>query len=793
MTKQRILLVDDEVEILNMTAEFLNLEGYATDKAVNAIEAERFLLSTHYIAVISDIHMPGKSGLKLLEDMSHRLEDLPPFLFVSGNADPKVIETASLLGAADVIQKPFSAVDLVAAIKHLASRSDDKILDIMSMIHKISGITLTDDKRPLVETRLLRRLRQLQLQTIEEYFTYFRRNRDTEVPELVSLITTHTTHFFRESGHFDYLTDTFFPRMLAEGRKSIHIWSAASSSGEEAYSLAMCYLEFIRTKGLDPASAPVLKILGSDIDFNVVELARKGIYPKANTERLSVSITSRYFDHGSGELTGFVRVKDSVHKMCEFRQVNLIGKSYPSEVFDAIFLRNVLIYFKPVIVKQIIETIGQRLAPDGLLFLGHSESIAGSGTSLKSVGNSIYVPGSSRLAAAASSAASTPPSVRPPLSAVPKPGSGANDSVGSNAAAGAAGKKIRVFIIDDSTTIRTMLKRVFAADPGFEVVGEAENPLAIKAPLTPLIADVVTLDIHMPGQDGISYLRSIQGRDHPAVVMISSVNFEDGVDYMNCLELGASDYIEKPAGQNLADEGDRIRHVVRAAKRRVGSGIFGPVNRRAGPKGSGTSLYQPVQNRKDLIVIGASTGGVEALKTVIESFPSTCPPTVIVQHIPAHFSRTFADRLNQTCGLTVTEAVDGDILEPNHVYIAPGGKQLAIIEQGARLAISISDGPPVNRHKPSVDFMFDSAVRLTRRYTISAAILTGMGADGAKGLLALRQAGCHTVAQNEETCVVFGMPKVAIELGGAVEVAPLPSVSYHLFKAFNRGSAESVA
>jgi len=774
-----ILIIDDEQDIVEMIAEILTGKGYVVEKSYNGIEGERLLLSNTYAAVISDIHMPGKSGLKLLEEISSKLDHVPPFLFVTGNADPKIIADASLLGAADVIQKPFSADELCNAIKNLESGSEDKILEIMAMIHNITGITLSDDKRPLVETRLLRRLRQLQIQSIDEYFSYFNSHRETEVPELVSLITTHTTHFFRESGHFDFLMESFFPRMLQEGRKSIRIWSAASSSGEEAYSLAMCYQEFLRSKGLDPNKAPELKVIGTDIDFNVVDLARKGIYPKANIEKLSSALIKRYFDQGSGEIGQFCRVKDAIHRCCEFHQLNLIGKSYPTELFDAIFLRNVLIYFSSVLVEQIINNMSQRLAPSGLLFLGHSESISGIKTSLSSVGNSIYGLGSSGLSQKQTSG-----------TVVARADSGLTQVLSSPRVA----KKTRVYIVDDSATIRAMLKRVFNADPSFEVVGEADSPLAIKTPITSAVADVVTLDIHMPGQDGISYLRSIQGQDHPPVVVISSVNYEDGVTFMNCLELGASDYIEKPSGLDLLQEGDRIRQVVQAARRRIASRVFARIDRSTSTNGpSSAGHYTSVKNSRNLIVIGASTGGVEAIKTVIESFPKQCPPTVIVQHIPPHFSRTFAERLNQISEIKVSEAVDGDVLESNHVYIAPGGMQLAIIEQGSRLVISISDAPPVNRHKPSVDFLFDSVVPLTRKYTVSAAILTGMGADGARGLLALKMAGCHTVAQNEETCVVFGMPKVAIELGGACEITPLQSVAYHLFKPFRLGASESVA
>lgn len=759
----KILVVDDDPDLADIIVEILSNAGYVVDKCLSPLDAEQRIASESYDAVFSDIHMPGKSGLQLLQDLVKNASRVPPFVFVSGNADPAIVDRAARLGAADVIQKPFQAQDLLSALDRLQSRSRDKIYDLMEMVKGISGITLGEDKRALVETRLLRRTRQLSLDSIDEYYAYFDKNRDAEVSELVSLITTHTTQFFRESGHYDYLTNVAFPRLLAAGRKEIRIWSAASSSGEEAYSLAMCYLEFLRDKGLDASRAPTLKVLGSDIDFNVVDQARKGIYPKQSIERVNKKLVERYFDSGSGSLARWVKVKNAVHDLCEFRQLNLIGRSMPGATFDIIFLRNVLIYFKPDVIKKIVSSLEECLGPDGLLILGHSESLAGLDLPFEVVGNSIYAATrckSKNLVSPSPVALAQP--VTPSLQL-----------------------KTRVFIIDDSATIRRMLRALFSADPSFEVVGEAAHPQAITIPLNDATVDVVTLDIHMPVQDGISYLRSIQGREHPPIVMISSVNYEDGVDYMNCLELGAVDYIEKPSGQDLSAEGERIRVVVKAAakQRNLGAQTLKKISA-AGDKRQST--YKADALGRDLIVLGASTGGTEAIRTVLQGFPAECPPVVIVQHIPEGFSKMFAQRLSSVCPMAVSEAVHGESLKQNHAYIAPGGKHLRVVNVGGRLQIEISDDPPVNRHRPSVDVLFESVVSVAKAHRVSAALLTGMGADGAIGLLALKNAGCHTVAQDEETSVVFGMPKAAIDLGGASEVVPLQSIAYHLFKPFSR-------
>ncbi len=763
--RPKLLIIDDEPEIARYVAEIMASLNFEANLCGSTSEAEQRLLNQKYDLVISDIHLPGTSGIKLLENLTKNSATNTPFIFISGNADPKIVEKAARLGAADVIQKPFTADELISAVKRLKSRGSDKIKDLMEMIQSISGITLGEDKRSLVETRLLRRIRQLKINSLDGYHEYFKNHRDTEVSELVSLITTHTTHFFRESGHFDYLMDTAFPRLIQSNPQTIKVWSAASSSGEEAYSIAMCYQEFLKSRGKDPSSMPKLSVLGTDIDFNIIEVAKKGIYPKQSVQKISKTLVSRYFDSGRGSLAEFVRVKDDIHKMCQFRQINLIGREMPSDKFDIVFLRNVLIYFKPEFIKRIIQSIGGQLNPNGVLILGHSESLSGLNLPFDIIGNSIYTPKTNNASTpiALKSEATQPPS------AIKK-------------------KKTRVFIIDDSATIRKMLRRVFEEDSSFEVTGEAENPSLIKGPLDESMADVVTLDIHMPVMDGITYLKTIQGKKHAPIVMISSVNYQDGVDYMNCLELGAVDYIEKPNGLNLNTEAERIRHVVKAAGSNKVKNQFGEFGKRSSKNVSSIPVYH--RGPKDLIVIGASTGGIDAIKVVLESFPKESPPVVIVQHIPELFSKTFADRLSQICPIKVSEARHQEVLEPNHAYIAPGGKQLGVLAQGYNtLVFDVSDAPPVNRHKPSVDFLFKSVLPHTSSYRISAAILTGMGGDGAQGLLELRKAGCYTVAQDEESCVVFGMPKVAIEIGAAADIVPLPSIAYHLFKAFKDRSA----
>lgn len=460
----------------------------------------------------------------------------------------------------------------------------DSLSELMLILEEISGIQLKSEKRSMVETRLARRVRALGLDSLDDYIKYFHQNRSEEMVHAVSLVTTHTTEFFREDAHFDYLFENIFPQILA-GQNQIRIWSAASSTGQEVYSLAISILEYIRLNNISIDRTSNIQILGTDIDQISIRSAQEGIYPYEQIKHLHPELIERYFDRGNEDLEGYVRVKDTIHKICQFRHLNLLSDDYPGVKMDVIFLRNVIIYFKPLDIERILIRLKNALSPDGFLFLGHSESLTGQHPFFKKVGNSVY-------------------------------------------------------------------------------------------------------------------------------------------------SLG------------------------------------------------------PKKSDQNLIVIGASTGGVEALKVVLEQFSVGCPPILIVQHIPGNFSKPFANRLNEICTIKVSEAVDKEIIEASHAYIAPGGKQMKLRKTSAGLMIEINDDPPMGLHKPSVDYLFQSIVSLAKDRSISAALLTGMGSDGARGLKDLRNVGVYTVVQNEETSIVFGMPGVAVEMGGAVDVVPLKKIANKLLVGF---------
>lgn len=749
-----ILAVDDEPDLLELYNDLLSSWGYQVDTCADAFAAEKKLHSKTYDLVISDIKMPGKSGIQMLHGLRESKASIPPFIFISGHRDPDIIEQANRLGTTEVLEKPIDQKKLRQAVDDMERRAANMVDEVMSLMRSIGGLTLGESKRQLVSTRLNRRSAQLGMQSIDDYFEYFKQNREKELKEIVSHITTHHTYFFREKDHFTHLEQKVFPQAV-QANKSIRIWSAATSTGEEPYSIGICYLEYLRSKGIQPADAPKLEILCTDIDEKSLAHAKRGIYERERIKDLPADLVSRYFDIGKGELSGFYRVKDSVHKMCQFSRWNLQSDIPPHRECDAIFVRNVLIYFQPIDIEKICKKLATCLKKGGYLVLGHSESLQGLETTLQSLGRSIYMNGQNAKVESA------------PVKSIQEI---------------ARKSKVKVFIIDDSATVRTMIRQIVKSDPLLEVVGEAVNPVEAQAGLASTKPDVITLDIHMPVMDGITYLRQIRGSDHPQVIMISSVSLEDATNAMQCFELGAYDYIEKPEASSLAVVGDTIRQSIREAA------ISRPVRQTfAQNKTRGkveTAAYESESMASDLIAIGASTGGVEALRVVLEQMPAVTPPILIVQHIPPSFSKAFADRLSTLCRIKVSEATDGQMVEPSHAYIAPGGKQLGVTRVGNKLRLVVNDDAPVNRFKPSVDYLFESLCRVTDHFHISAAILTGMGSDGAKGLQQLKGLGVHTIAQDQESCVVFGMPKVAIELGAAIEILPLPSIAYHLLKSF---------
>lgn len=338
-------------------------------------------------------------------------------------------------------------------------------------------------------------------------------------------------------------------------------------------------------------------------------------------------------------------------------------------------------------------------------------------------------------------------------------------------------RRKRVLIVDDSPSIRKVLEHILSSDPDLEVVGSLGDPAQAEEAIAQLSPDVVTLDIHMPGMDGVTLLeRILKTRALPAV-MITSLSMEESDLVLRALELGAVDYIQKPSFEEISSVGPAIAERVRSAAGVRVRVAQSPTFRRLGASDAMDSSI--------LIAMGASTGGTEALRAVLTRMPDQIPPIAIVQHIPPVFSGAFARRLNELCPFEVKEAEDGDLLAPNRVLIAPGGLQMRIVGTKPPYRVRITDEPAINRHKPSVDALFDSVAAVAGAHAVGV-LMTGMGADGARGLMKMRQAGARTLAQSEQSCVVFGMPKEAIKLGAAEYVCDLDDIAATLLELIHR-------
>ena len=336
--------------------------------------------------------------------------------------------------------------------------------------------------------------------------------------------------------------------------------------------------------------------------------------------------------------------------------------------------------------------------------------------------------------------------------------------------------RAKVLIVDDSAVIRQVLTDILSRDPELEVVGAASDPYVAREKILRLSPDVVTLDVEMPRMDGLTFLEKLMRARPMPVLMVSSLTEKGCETTLRALELGAVDFVTKPKMDVRAgtlELGDEIVAKVKAA---ASAKVF-PRRKVSAPAPQPLRMSSEalLKSTHTVIAIGASTGGTEALRALLTPLPADSPGIVIVQHMPERFTTSFAARLDSLSRIRVSEARDGDRILPGHALLAPGNYHMEVVRHGADYAVRISMSEPVNRHRPSVDVLFHSCARYLGTNAVGV-ILTGMGADGARGLLAMREAGARTVAQDEESCVVFGMPKEAIAAGGVQEVASLDSM-----------------
>ncbi len=343
---------------------------------------------------------------------------------------------------------------------------------------------------------------------------------------------------------------------------------------------------------------------------------------------------------------------------------------------------------------------------------------------------------------------------------------------------------VRTLVVDDSAAMRAIIIERLQQDPRIEVVGQAVDAASAREAIKQLNPSVITLDIEMPSMSGLEFLDKIMRLRPTPVVMVSSLTPKGAKLSVKAFELGAVDVVGKPTASDPNTFDDLAIKVIAAAQARVRA--------RSAPKGNGSHIAgqrKSTASEAKLIAVGASTGGVEALIEVIQHFPENCPPTVITQHMPPLFTSSLAARLNGLCAPEVAEATSGAPLLPGKIYLAPGGDRHLEVVEGSEMRCRLRPGPRVNGHRPSVDVMFKSAAKAVGAHAIGV-ILTGMGDDGANGLLAMREAGAPTIGQDEKTSIVYGMPKAALELGAVGQQLPLGEISNEILSSIGQATRQ---
>lgn len=349
---------------------------------------------------------------------------------------------------------------------------------------------------------------------------------------------------------------------------------------------------------------------------------------------------------------------------------------------------------------------------------------------------------------------------------------------------------IKVLVVDDSALVRKVLTEELGREKDIEVVGSAMNPYVARDKIVKLKPDVVTLDLEMPRMDGLSFLAKLMKHYPMPVVVVSSLTPKNSENALMALRLGAVDVICKPGSaystQNISKQ--IVKAIRTASVAKFDKNLPLPT-KKVELKGAAPQKARLIHTTNKLIAIGASTGGTRALEAVLTQLPPNIPGIVIVQHMPPVFTRSFAERLNTVCSVTVQEAKDGDLVQNGHVLLAPGNYHMLVEKSGAKYYTKIKQGPPVHHHRPSVDVMFNSVAEAAG-VNATGVLLTGMGADGAKGLLSMKNKGAHTIAQDEATSVVYGMPKEAHNIGAVEQVLPLQNIAGAIIKHLKKNEVE---
>ncbi|NUM87842.1 MAG: response regulator [Bdellovibrionales bacterium] len=415
---------------------------------------------------------------------------------------------------------------------------DEVMASVAALVSEVTGVQLGPKQQSMVESRLRRRISELNLEGFADYWNHLQANSQKETENLIAILTTHHTYFFREFSQFE-VVESHLPRIVEAVRKrgdsTIRVWSAACSRGQEAYSIGMFLLQHLKTLAPDVK----LRILGSDVDSESVAIARNGVYHRREIKDVPIVYMADHWAKGKDEIADYVKARGPLRDSCEFETINLLdfSQKMAGRSFDLIFCRNVFIYFSPEKVRSITERFLRHLEPHGQIYVGISESLQGLGLPLEPVGPSVYA----MKGAAPVAPVGVKPAARPAV--------------------------LRVLCVDDSPSILAILKKLLTKEHGFEVVGTAVNGLEAAQKVSELRPDLVTLDIHMPQQTGVEYLERNFRRGHPPVVMVTSVARESADLALRALKAGAADYVEKPSLSNMGEKGEEIRTKLKCALR----------------------------------------------------------------------------------------------------------------------------------------------------------------------------------------------------------------------------------
>lgn len=607
----------------------------------------------------------------------------------------------------------------------------EKEFDALYAILSEKGVTTHRGRSDYVVRQIKRRIKNLRLSSTAEYEALVRSS-DEEMQNLVHISTIHTTYFFREASHFDVIRER---ALNAKG--SLRVFVIACATGQEVYSAAMT-LESVRQSIPDFNYA----ITATDIDLISLERARKGTYSMEEFEHLPAEYHSFVeIDPLKNEFT----IKSEIRERCRFFAWNALDlKAHLSwyemkSKSDVLFCRNVLIYFDPMEVERMCGVIDGLLSANGLVCFGHAES------------NSLIAKHFTPM--------------RPSV------------FLKKSAASKAQAKTNRIIIIDDSLVWANRLKEAIEVYPGYEVCGVFPSGQEALSWLEKNEAPhLIVVDLIMPGLNGLEFLRRLPPRASISVLLIPQ-----GLTKLDtegeAIALGAAGVLEKSESDSPLAIAGQVLHFLKYPQ------LSSP---QARPR--------PSQEKQSLLVIGSSTGGPEALRGLIRSFGKDCPPTVIIQHMPKGFTSGLANRLNQiSAGAKVVEGSEGMQLEKGKVIVAPGGYQFIAKELGQVLYFSLQEKRPEDRFAPSVDVFLSSLEPFFPKSIpfISVGILTGMGSDGAKATLTLKQKGAHTWGQDEKSSVVYGMAKRAVELGAVERVYSLEEIPEMLEDVFQKGAAGS--